>query len=191
MLFWHLGATCVVILIALGVRRIDFRVVMLGAVLPDLIDKPIGTVFFEAKFASSRLYGHTLLMVTLLLVGVQLVLRGSTARRWFILPIAALIHLALDGMWNQPVTLFWPLFSTTFPPDQTGNYWLEVLKRPLENGWVLAGELAGLGMLIYLFRAFRLQNPVNRRRFLRTGDLIDRAERFPVPREGLPGKIKP
>lgn len=177
MLFWHLGVTCVIILFALGVRRIDYRVVLLGSILPDLIDKPLGRILFEDRFQTSRLYGHTLLFVTALLLAIQLFLRGKRARRWFILPIAALIHLVLDGMWDNPVTLFWPLFSTTFPPEPIGNYWLDVFLRPLENPMILAAEVAGLGLLFYLYRAFRLQDPANRSQFLRTGELVDRSER--------------
>lgn len=187
MIFWHLGVTCVIILLALGVRRIDYRVVLLGAILPDLIDKPIGRIFFEDTFQASRLFGHTLLFVTALLLSIQLVLRGKTARRWFILPIACLIHAVLDGMWNQPVTWFWPLFGTTFPPDPGGNYWLEVLQRPFKHPLTMVGEIVGLALLAYLYRAFRLQDPDNRRKFLRTGELVDRSERLsPHPEEPGP-----
>ena len=179
MLFWHLGLTCLIVFLALGTRRIDYRVVLLGSLIPDLLDKPVGRILFEERFHTSRLYGHTLLFVVVLLLAVQLALRGSTARRWFILPIAVLIHLALDGMWNDPVTLFWPLFSTTFPPDPVENYWLEVLLRPLEHPWELAKELVGLGVLLYLFRAFDLQDPMRRREFLRSGRLHSAVERSP------------
>jgi inner membrane protein len=179
MLFWHLGLTWAIVFFALGARRIDYRVVLLGAVLPDLIDKPVGRIFFEEQFQTSRLFGHTLLFVTVLLLAIQLVLRGRTARRWFILPIAALIHLVLDGMWNHPVTLFWPLFSTTFPPDPVDNYWLEMLLRPFEEPWELVKELVGLGIFVYLIRAFELQIPARRRDFVREGKLYSGVDRSP------------
>lgn len=178
LLFWHLGLTCLIIVFTLGVRRIDYRVVLLGAILPDLIDKPIGRILFVDTFQTSRLFGHTLLLVTVVLLSIQLVLRGKTARRWFILPIASLIHLALDGMWNLPVTLFWPLFGTRFPPEPNADYWLDVFLRPFEDPLTLGGELVGLALLYYLYRAFCLQNPANRRQFVRTGKLVDRSGRF-------------
>jgi inner membrane protein len=173
MLFWHLGLTAAVIFLTLGRRRIDYRVVLLGAILPDLIDKPIGRIFFEKEFQTSRLFGHTLLVWVVLLLAIQLTLRGATARRWFILPIAAMLHLALDGMWNDPVTLFWPLFGTEFPKVPVETYWLEVLTRPLEYPWVAIQELVGLGLLIYLGFAYRLHESVPRREFLRTGTLAE------------------
>jgi inner membrane protein len=177
MLFWHLGLTSAILVLALGTRRIDYRVVLLGAILPDLIDKPVGRIFFEDRFQTSRLFGHTLLFVTVLLLAIQLILRGRTARRWFILPIAALLHLVLDGMWNHPVTLFWPLFSTTFPPDPAGNYWLEVLLRPWKEPVEGLKELVGLAVLAYLFRGFELHKPDRRRDFVREGKLHSAAER--------------
>jgi inner membrane protein len=181
MLFWHLGVTSAIVFLTLGARRIDFRVVLLGSILPDLIDKPIGRIFFERQFQSSHLFGHTLLFVTVLLLAIQLLLRGKTARTWFILPIAALIHLALDGMWSHPVTLFWPLFSTRFPPEPVASYWHEVLLRPLVHPWVLVQELIGLAILVYMARAFGLQDRARLSRFLRDGQLETGPERAPKP----------
>lgn len=174
MIFWHMGVTAALILVTLGVRRIDYRVVLLGAILPDLIDKPIGRVLFEEQFQTGRLVGHTLLFVTVLLLGIQLTLRGETARRWFILPIAALIHLALDGMWNDPITLFWPLFSTSFPTDPTGSYWLEAVLRALTDLRVIGMELVGLALLAFMWKAFGLQDLSRRQDFIRKGRLSQR-----------------
>ena len=174
MLFWHLGMTCAIVFFALGARRIDYRVVLLGAIVPDLIDKPLGRIFFPEYFQTGRLFGHTLLMATFLLLGIQLTLRGATARRWFILPICMLIHQVLDGMWNDPITWFWPLFGTEFPPDPAPGHWLGLLTSP----WQLAGEVVGLAVLVYLGRAYQLQDPALRSRFLRRGELIDRPERM-------------
>ena len=185
MLFWHFGMTSAIVFFTLGARRIDYRVVLLGAVLSDLIDKPIGRIFFADEFQNGRLFGHTLLVPTVLLLLIQLTLRGATARRWFILPICMLIHQVLDGMWNEPITWFWPLFGTGFPPELVENYWLEVLTRPGE----LARELVGLVLLIYLARAYRLQDPELRRRFFRRGELIERPERLSRS-DRLGGQVK-
>lgn len=174
MIFWHLGLTVALIFVTLGVRRIDYRVVLIGAVLPDLIDKPIGQIFFHEQFQTGRLYGHTLLFVTVLLLGIQLTLRGERARRWFILPIAALIHLALDGMWSEPVTLFWPLFSTSFPVDPESGYLWEALLRPFTDLQVAVMELVGLALLAFMARAVGLQDKARRRDFVRNGRLSTR-----------------
>ncbi|HEX2052876.1 MAG TPA: metal-dependent hydrolase, partial [Actinomycetota bacterium] len=104
MLFWHLGMTCAIVFFAVGGRRVDYRMVLFGAVLSDLIDKPIGRLFFADEFQNGRLFGHTLVVATVLLLLVPVFLTGATARRWFIVPICMLIHQALDGMWNEPIT---------------------------------------------------------------------------------------
>lgn len=174
MLFWHLGLTAGIVFLTLGRRRIDYRVVLLGAILPDLIDKPIGRVFFVDQFENSRLFAHTFLFAIVLLLAIQLGTRGDVARRWFVLPIAVLIHLALDGMWNEPVTLFWPLFGFEFPKAPVDSYWLEVLFRPFENPIEGLKELAGLAVLIYMSFAYELYKRPRFREFLRTGALADR-----------------
>lgn len=173
MLFWHLGVTSAIVFLTLGRRRIDYRVVMLGSILPDLIDKPIGRIFFQSYFQTSRLFGHTFLFDVVLVLGIQLVLRGKTARRWFVLPIGSLIHLALDSMWNLPVTLFWPLFGTRFPPEPAANYWLEVMKRPLQYPGYAFQELTGLCILLYMAWAYGLFRKTAFIRFVRSGALED------------------
>jgi membrane-bound metal-dependent hydrolase YbcI (DUF457 family) len=173
MLFWHLGITSAVIFFTLGRRRIDYRVVLLGAILPDLIDKPIGRIFFEEQFQNARLFGHTLLVWLVVLLAILLGLRGEAARRWLVLPIAAMLHLVLDGMWDQPTTLFWPLFGTEFPKMPAANYWLEVLTRPFQQPLVGLGELVGLILLVYLGLAYQLHKAEPRRVFLKTGRLTE------------------
>lgn len=187
MFFWHVGVTCALVLLALGARRIDYRVVMLGSILPDLLDKPIGRIFFARRFQNGRLFGHTLLFVVVMVLAIQLVLRGSAARRWFILPIAALLHMALDGMWAQPVTLFWPLFGARFPPDPVPDYWLEVLLRPFRHPAELVREVIGLALLVYLGLAFELQHGGPRREFFRRGEVAGGAAR-PGRRGGQDGR---
>lgn len=171
MFFWHLGIAVAVIYFTLGRRRIDYRVVLLGAILPDLIDKPIGKIFFEETFQTSRLYGHTLLFSVVALFAIQLVLRGDTARTWFILPIAMIIHLASDAMWADPQTLFWPAFGTQFPPNPTDSYWLDALLRVVTKPVEGIKEFAGLGFLIYLGVAYGLHKRDGLRAFIKTGRL--------------------
>lgn len=171
MFFWHLGLTPALILLTLGRRRIDYRVVLLGAILPDLIDKPVGRIFFEDTFQNSRLFAHTLAFVLALLLFVIAFLRGASARRWFVLPVAVLIHLALDAMWAEPVTLFWPLFSFEFPKVFVEDYWLAVLTRPFDHPVEALKEFIGLAVLMFMGFVFSLQRRDQMSAFLRTGEL--------------------
>ena len=42
MLFWHVGGTIALVRYTVRDERMDLRFLILGAVLPDLIDTPIG-----------------------------------------------------------------------------------------------------------------------------------------------------
>ncbi len=66
MLFWHVGATIALIRYAFRDEAMDLRFLALGAVLPDLLDTPIGFVFWST-FGSVRLAAHSLLFATLTL----------------------------------------------------------------------------------------------------------------------------
>ena len=84
--FGHLGITTVVIKtyekIAYKDRDlrnkvpIDYRAVLVGSILPDIIDKPIGAYLFRSTFHNSRIFAHTLLFsVLLMLMGVEVELK--------------------------------------------------------------------------------------------------------------------
>ncbi|MBA7692845.1 hypothetical protein ES703_101414 [subsurface metagenome] len=39
-------------------NRIDIRLLLLGSLLPDIIDKPIGQFFFRDTFSNGRIFCH-------------------------------------------------------------------------------------------------------------------------------------
>ena len=51
---------------------IDYRLVAAGAILPDLIDKPLGIYLLRRQLGSGRIYGHTLLFGLVLVAGGSL-----------------------------------------------------------------------------------------------------------------------
>ena len=65
-LFGHIGVTLGVFF-GLGIfiprlkTIIDPKYLVIGALLPDLIDKPLGRVIFASTIANGRIIGHTLL----------------------------------------------------------------------------------------------------------------------------------
>lgn len=161
MLFWFLGLTVLVVFLTLGRRRIDYRLVLLGALIPDLIDRPLGLL---SPDATTRSVSHSLVFVLALMFAIMFFLRGSAARRWFVFPIAILIHLAIDGMWNYPQTFFWPFFGPEFSLIHEGA-------KP----WLLASkELIGIAILVYLGYAYDLHTGESRREFLAQGTLSNR-----------------
>ncbi|NND04000.1 MAG: hypothetical protein HKN91_14560, partial [Acidimicrobiia bacterium] len=71
MLLWHLGATTALTRYAFRDERMDLRFLLLGAVLPDLIDTPIGLIFYNSLH-SVRLFTHSLVLAGLLMTWIVL-----------------------------------------------------------------------------------------------------------------------
>lgn len=170
MIFWHVGGTIAIFRYVFRDPKVDLRFLALGALLPDLIDKPLGTLMFPALFnSSSQVIGHTLLFSIILMVAVLLATRrGRVRRRWMAVAIGALIHLLLDAMWTVQETFLWPAFGWEFPPG-VPEYWSALLERFISNPWRILQEVIGLGYLIYLYRRAHLSDPMRRSELLRTG----------------------
>lgn len=127
-------------------RVLDWRLLILGALLPDIIDKPIGILFFGSE---GRLLGHTLIFAIMLgIIGLYLTSRGSP---WMlILAVCCVGHLILDGMWTQADILFWPAHGwhmASYDPLNWAAFsdWLnELTQQESRIGLVvLASELIG------------------------------------------------
>jgi membrane-bound metal-dependent hydrolase YbcI (DUF457 family) len=127
---------------------------VLGAILPDLVDKPLG-LLISGTVAYGRIYAHTLLFALILLMAGAVLWRWSS-RRTGILVIAValgvLSHQVLDAMWLEPAAWCWPLLGP-FPPPKMDipilPYLLGDLLQPAE--WLfaaaslfLAASLAGM-----------------------------------------------
>ena len=96
-------------------RTLDLRWLMLGSLLPDIIDKPLIFLFPESTIGGGRAIGHSLLIMVLLFLSV-LTIQGWTRLALLTVLIGALGHLALDSMWKMPETLLWPLMGWGFYP---------------------------------------------------------------------------
>ncbi|MFZ5642059.1 MAG: metal-dependent hydrolase [Bacillota bacterium] len=134
---------------ALG--HLDYRLVILGSMVPDLLDKPIGLLFKETFLGASRLFGHTLLFSLLfILVGV-LALKCYKRTGVLVLAAGSLFHQVLDGMWNKPETLLWPLYGWMFPAVEREGFLAYLINRLLTDPYIYIPELAGLGVIVYFF----------------------------------------
>lgn len=168
MLFWHVGMTIAFIRYAFRDQKMDLRFLALGALLPDLIDTPIGALVWNS-FQTPRLWSHGFLFGTAVMVLVLLLTRrGPVRKRWMLLATGILLHLALDAVWNQPETLWWPFLGIEFTSTgfaSFGSYVADVLTDPI----VWAGEAVGLAYLVILWRKSGLTDSSQRHRLLTTG----------------------
>jgi hypothetical protein len=158
MVLWFAGFSWLIIWLVFRDPAFDYRFVLVGALLPDLLDAPFG----GARVA------HTLLASAIALVVVMLATqrRRRVRRSLLAVPIGTMLHLVLDGMWTVTELFWWPLFGG------------ELGDRPLpslDRGWLLvAMEVAGGVALVWCWRRFGLTDPDRRRLLLTTGRL-DRA----------------
>ena len=158
--------------LALVRDHFDYRFLLIGSVLPDLIDKPIGDIFFYKTFQNGQIIGHTLCFNVLLVgLGVYLVVRCR--RIWLlILAFGSVIHLILDKMWRTPQSFLWPAYGWSFakldPTDFFG--WLPVMFHELRYPSVYVPELVGLAILGWF--VVRLIRTGQVRAFITTGIVI-------------------
>jgi hypothetical protein len=152
-LLWFAGASLVIVWSVFHDPAIDHRLVVAGALLPDLID----------VWSGGRWFAHSVLFSVLLLTGVMVGTTGRRLlrRRLLALPIGTFLHLVLDGMWTDKRVFWWPAFGGSF-----GDRGLPSLDRGLLD---VPLELLGLVALVWAVRRFRLGDPERRRTFLRTG----------------------
>jgi len=155
-LLWFAGLSFVLVVAVFRDAALDERLVMAAATLPAALDLAVGGVRFL----------HTLAFPILLLAAVMVgtIGRRGLRRRLLALPIGAFVNLVLDGMWSSTRLIVWPLGGLSFGDEQ-----LPTLGRPWPLRLVM--ELVGLGALVWSIRRFRLLEPRNRQRFLRSGRL--------------------
>lgn len=135
----------------------DYRPLILGVLLPDIVDAPFG----GARVMHS-VTGSVALLIIVMLATVG---RRGARKRWLALPIGTFLHLILDGAFANTKVFWWPFSGGGFDGAR-----LPVVERGSIN--VLL-ELLGLAMVVFIWRRFRLSDPRRRRLFVREGRLVD------------------
>jgi len=151
------------------ISKIDVRLLLLGAVLPDIIDKPLGHIIFRNTLDNGRIYSHTLLF-TIILSLAAFYLWKYKHKTWLI-PIAfgVFMHLVLDEMWLEPHTLLWPLYGVSFQPGDWDFYWGEIVHRFSLEPSIYIPEIIGGSILIFV--AILIVRKKHVHTFLRSGHL--------------------
>ena len=141
---------------------LEKRAFFLGALLPDLIDKPLFYIPFwltgrrgaaAGILSGTHLFAHTGLFL-LALVAAALITRSPSARA---VAIGVATHFVLDlaGLSMGVRTLLWPLFGWHFPAYPFRNLGMHL--RTILNPITLAGELLGAAILWWDYRRARRQ----------------------------------
>lgn len=169
MILWHMGLATLITYVTLGRRRIDYRFILVGAILPDLLDGIVGPLFFEGP--SGRWIAHSLLAVIVMAVAIILLTRAERRLSLFGLAVGWLLHLVGDGMWQAAFTFFWPAFGNKFNAAPAEPYSWDLFTHPLDHLSTWGAEAAGLAVLAWFWIAFRLSQEGRLRLFLKDGYL--------------------
>jgi inner membrane protein len=130
-------------------RYFDIRCLVVGSLLPDIIDKPVGQYFFRSTFDNGRIFSHTLLFL-ILLTAVGFFLWKRYRQVWMLsLAAGTLMHLILDESWLAPGTLFWPLLGLTFPKIELTEWLRNILEAIFTVPKIYISELVGLAVVIW------------------------------------------
>ncbi len=147
----------------------DIRFLLLGSLLPDVIDKPLCMWLLKDSIGAGRAFSHSLLFLLIVAVAGRIVQRRWKSNWLLVIGFGVLVHLVLDSMWRAPQTLFWPVFGVHFPKDQMGFLpWITgMLNGLFANPTELIVEL--LGFLLLLWCGYAIWRSGKMKRFLRTG----------------------
>lgn len=166
-----------------SLHQIDYRAVIVGAMLPDIVDKPLGLwIAPELVDHSLRSIAHGLVF-GLLLLGVGGLFLMARRGPWpMLLGIASSGHLILDRMWSNPTIILWPFLGWEFAAEYPGiGEWASGHLTNLLTFFTDFPEL--LGFLAIVGFTAQILRPGNFRRFLATGAAVS-PRRIGLPNRG-------
>jgi hypothetical protein len=155
MFIWFAAMSFVIIVVVFSSAAVDYRLIMVGAVLPLAEGAVGGPWLLHTMLGAVALFG-------LVMVGTRG--RRIAGRRWVGLPIGVFLHLVLDGTWTNAKLFWWPFLGRS----ALGDGPIPELRHP---GFSLVLEVVGVGVALWSVRRFGLLEPEARRQFVRTGQL--------------------
>jgi hypothetical protein len=121
LLLGHLGTTvCAVNIIEKLVRNIrkdklklsiDYRFIMIGSMLPDIIDKPLILLTASEPVGVAKFIAHSSVFIIVLLLiggGYNLIYKRQGI---ILMACAGIAHMLEDSIWRFPQSFFWPYYN--------------------------------------------------------------------------------
>lgn len=156
MFFWFIGTVVVAVWFVFRDPAFDYRLLLVGAVLPAVVD---------AFFGGARVL-HSVTFSVVLLVVLMLATPGRKPIRKMLLglPVGTLLHLVFTGAWTNTKVFWWPF----------GGFGFGDARHPVaERGWWnVPMELVGLGLCWWIVDRAGLRSAERRALFRRTGQLM-------------------
>src|SRR3954453_2556826 len=152
MFLWFIGTAVISVWYVFRDPRFDYRLLAVGALVPDIIDLPGG----QARWAHSLTVAvGTLAAVMLVTVG-----RRPIRRLRLAVPIGMLLHLVFDGVFASTEVFWWPFAGS----------WGDVQVPSLQRGRRhVVLEALGALVLWWMRRRWRLADTERRGRLVRHG----------------------
>jgi len=176
LVFGHIGFTVITFYTFQRIRTLrfdfDYRLIIFGSLLPDIIDKPIGYILFQKYYENGWIYGHTLLFSLLLLI-----LSYFIKTKYLMVGLASLLHLVEDGVAiYMPRTFLWPLLGWSFDKNEVfTSKWIEYTILGLyTNKYIQITEITGAAIIFYLFLRHKLYIKSNLLAFIKNGNFVKR-----------------
>jgi membrane-bound metal-dependent hydrolase YbcI (DUF457 family) len=152
-LLWYTALSILFVANVFRSSGLDYRLVALGAMVPLLLDLPVG----------HRAVGHTLLLAVALFTAVMVATAGRSRlfrRRLLCIPIGVFVGLVLSGAFTQDHVFLWPFLGGFGAVGLLPPWWV-----------VLIEELVGLVGWWWIVGQYDLYLPDARREFWRSGRL--------------------
>ena len=129
--------------------HIDIRVLFIGSLLPDIIDKPTGLLIFRDTIGNGRIFCHTLLFLIIIVLAGLYIYRKYHKNWLLVLSFGTFMHFILDEMWRQPRTLLWPILGITFDKEEIYGWWWKIITGFMSNPKVYVSEFVGAVILLW------------------------------------------
>jgi hypothetical protein len=155
MLLWFVGTAVLTIAWVFRDPRFDYRLLIVGSVLPSIVDVWTGGAWV--------LHSITAAVTVLVVVMLATIGRRQLRKTLLGLPLGMFLHLVFTGAWTNEDVFWWPFTGLGFDGDA-----LPVVGR---GWWNLVLEAAGLAMCVFIWRTARLGDAEQRARFRTTGQL--------------------
>ncbi len=156
MFLWFIGTAVIAVWYVFRDERFDYRLLVVGALLPEL----------DALFGGMR-WMHSLAFSVALLIVVMAASVGRRPRRKLLLGLAigTFLHLVFDGAWATTDVFWWP-----FTGASIGDEPLPSVQR---GWWNVPLEAAGLAIVAWAWRRAGLSDAARRRAVLGNGRLFE------------------
>ncbi|HWR38040.1 MAG TPA: metal-dependent hydrolase [Patescibacteria group bacterium] len=137
-------------------QNVDYRWVLVGSVLPDIIDKPIWSLLYDESWKAARFVGHTPFFSLFILALGYIYWRQTNNNCLIVVSLGCFCHLALDAIWRIPTLLYWPLHGWRFSRITADVQLLSSVNLQLLE-WVSGGILLAVVVKFFGYDLFNVE----------------------------------